>query len=466
MASCVQVGQQLGNYRLLRQLGKGGFAEVYLGEHQYLQRFVAVKVLLVSLAGDDKESDRFLKEAQTMASLKHPHIVSCLDFGIQQNIPYLVMDYAPGGTLRDWHPKGDQVPLSTVVSYVEQVADALQYAHQRGMGPAFAQEARMRIRLALGHKLNDHLYQDAAQMIAEQNMEGAQQLLQQLYAKDQYYGDPLDLGKKVKVRVPLTYQQEQAQREKEEARRDRQDEAEARQKAHPAFAEEAYGEQWGKLWLIWIVWFVFVSSVGATIGAVTQSWFWALIALLIAATGGWGLGYRRVLALLPLAVVFAVSLVLTLGLTLSLARLDYAHPYPSAYSTFDFHAGKNVIQYHYLFLRRQLNFGLIWWAVTSFVGVAITFFLKPPYSRRQKEESSYYVYLGGGRPLFFSLPRSEPAKSSYLPIANLVWITLGIAITGLVSWAWVAFIAGIAGDGFSIFDVGANTEYTPSRDDE
>jgi serine/threonine protein kinase len=100
MASRVRVGQQLGNYRLLRQLSAGGFAEVYLAEHLYFPRFAAVKVLLVSLTGNDKESDSFLKEAQTMASLKHPHIVNCLDFGIQQIIPFLVMDYTSGGTLR------------------------------------------------------------------------------------------------------------------------------------------------------------------------------------------------------------------------------------------------------------------------------------------------------------------------------------------------------------------------------
>jgi len=53
----VQAGQQLGNYRLLRRLGAGGFAEVYLGEHRYLQRQVAIKVPLVDLSGDDKESE-------------------------------------------------------------------------------------------------------------------------------------------------------------------------------------------------------------------------------------------------------------------------------------------------------------------------------------------------------------------------------------------------------------------------
>ncbi len=133
MVNRVQAGQQLGNYRLVRRLGAGGFAEVYLGEHRYLKRQVAIKVLLVELSGDDRESERFLSEAQTMAALKHPHIIGCLDFGIEHNVPYIVMDYAPGGTLRDLHPEGNLVPLDTVVASVEQVADALQYAHDQGV---------------------------------------------------------------------------------------------------------------------------------------------------------------------------------------------------------------------------------------------------------------------------------------------------------------------------------------------
>ena len=464
MVNRVQAGQQLGNYRLLQRLGEGGFAEVYLGEHRYLQRRVAIKVLLVALAGDDKESQRFRQEAQTMAALKHPHIIGCLDFGIEQNIPYIVMDYAPGGTLRDRHPEGEAIPLDTAVAYVGQVASALQYAHDQGvihldvkpenmlLGPngqvllsdfglarfthsvskrvtsligtisymapeyiqrrpqaasdqyslamvayewltgvrpfdgdderaiagqqlqmlppslratvpslpaavdevvlaalakkpeeryprvsefaealslasrpllrgegwvlvpvkldtlyteglkakgegrlelakqlleelqardpfyrpdvvgeqlqqidaalrpqllaqcraeaeaanragqwdqeidawnalleldpdrAEAQEARTRIRLAREHQKNDHLYQDAAHMVAENNRAGAQQLLQQLYAQDSYYGDPEGLARKVKnVRVRQTFQQEQAERKCEEARRDRQE---------------------------------------------------------------------------------------------------------------------------------------------------------------------------------------------------------------------------------------------------
>ena len=124
-----RLGQQLGNYRLIRLLGEGGFAEVYLGEHIYLKTQAAIKVLQMRLASEDREG--FLAEARTIAGLKHPHIIRVLDFGIEAGTPFLVMDYAPHGTLRKRHPKNAPLPLSTIVNYVQQVAPALQYAHER-----------------------------------------------------------------------------------------------------------------------------------------------------------------------------------------------------------------------------------------------------------------------------------------------------------------------------------------------
>jgi serine/threonine protein kinase len=123
-----RTGQQLGNYRLLRLLGKGGFAEVYLGEHIYLKTPAAIKLLQTKVANQE-DLDSFLKEAQTIARLVHPQIVRVLDFGIDSETPFLVMDYAPNGTLRQRHPRGTQLPLTTIVPYVKQVADALQHAH-------------------------------------------------------------------------------------------------------------------------------------------------------------------------------------------------------------------------------------------------------------------------------------------------------------------------------------------------
>lgn len=124
-------GQRLGHYRLIRLLGQGGFAEVYLAEHIHLQTQVAVKLLHTRLAQGDIEN--FRQEAQTIARLVHANIVRVLDFGVENNAPYLVMDFAPQGTLRNHHPKGTQVPLATVVSYVKQIAEALYYAHSHSL---------------------------------------------------------------------------------------------------------------------------------------------------------------------------------------------------------------------------------------------------------------------------------------------------------------------------------------------
>jgi len=123
-----RVGQQLGNYRLVRLLGRGGFAEVYLGEHLRLGTSAAVKILHTRLANKG-EVESFQKEAHTIASLEHPHIVRVFDFDVINGTPFLVMSYASGGTLRQRHPKGSILPLSTIISYVKQAAEALQYAH-------------------------------------------------------------------------------------------------------------------------------------------------------------------------------------------------------------------------------------------------------------------------------------------------------------------------------------------------
>lgn len=120
------IGQRLGNYQLTDLLGEGGFAQVYLGEHIYLGTQAAIKVLNAKMTDD---LDWFRTEARTIARLVHPNIVRVLEFGVEDDIPFLVQDYAPNGTLRQRHPKGTQLPLPTVVSYVKQVAEALQYAH-------------------------------------------------------------------------------------------------------------------------------------------------------------------------------------------------------------------------------------------------------------------------------------------------------------------------------------------------
>ncbi len=125
-------GQRLDKYQLIRLLGQGAFGQVYLGENVFRKMQVAVKVLQTQLTSEELHA--FLNEARIF-SLEHPNIVRVRDFGVERttSTPFIVMDYAPNGTLRQRHPRGTQLPLATVVSYVKQVAAALQYAHEENL---------------------------------------------------------------------------------------------------------------------------------------------------------------------------------------------------------------------------------------------------------------------------------------------------------------------------------------------
>lgn len=122
-------GKQLDNYSLQRLLGRGAFGEVYLAEHTHTHRVVAVKMLTTQLSGGVPPG--FLHEARTLFLLKHPHIVPLLDFGVENSIPFLVMEYAPNGTLRQQHQSGACLPLTRVNVYVQQIASAIHYAHEQ-----------------------------------------------------------------------------------------------------------------------------------------------------------------------------------------------------------------------------------------------------------------------------------------------------------------------------------------------
>jgi serine/threonine protein kinase len=122
-------GQRFGNYELLTLLGEGGFAQVYLGEQVFLKTRAAIKILHAQL--DDEKVEQFRLEASMIAGLDHPHIVRLLDYGVEKGTPYLIMAYASNGSLRQRHPAGMPVPLPIVIRYVQQIASALDYAHQQ-----------------------------------------------------------------------------------------------------------------------------------------------------------------------------------------------------------------------------------------------------------------------------------------------------------------------------------------------
>jgi serine/threonine protein kinase len=192
-----RVGQQLGNYRLIRLLGKGGFAEVYLGEHLYLKNRAALKVLRASLA--DEDAEQFLAEAQTLARLAHPNIVRVLDFAVEQGIPFLVMEYAPRGTIRQHHPRGSCLSLETATSYVKQVAAALQYAHNRNVIHRDIKPENMLLGPHQNVLLSDFglaLFSPSPELLSTQEMSGTLPYMapEQIRGKPRFASDQYSLG--------------------------------------------------------------------------------------------------------------------------------------------------------------------------------------------------------------------------------------------------------------------------------
>ncbi len=123
----------LGKYRLLEQLGKGGFSTVYRAENMSLGNEVAVKILDPALAQDDSFVRRFRREARRTALLDHPNIVRVLDLDQADGVFFIAMEYIPSKDLRDFLPSGELMPLEQAVSIVRQLGMALDYAHARSL---------------------------------------------------------------------------------------------------------------------------------------------------------------------------------------------------------------------------------------------------------------------------------------------------------------------------------------------
>ncbi len=124
-----RVGQQVGQYRLLQLLHKSSFTEVYLAEPVHFGRQVALKILNITLTAEESES--FRTEARAISWLSHPHIARLLDFGMEDSAPYLVMQYASGGTLRQRLPQYVALPPEAILPFIQQIASALQYAYDQ-----------------------------------------------------------------------------------------------------------------------------------------------------------------------------------------------------------------------------------------------------------------------------------------------------------------------------------------------
>ena len=126
------IGQTLGHYRILEKVGAGGMGVVYRARDEQLDREVAVKVLPSGTLSDDTARRHFRKEAMALARLNHPNIETVYEFGTQDGMDFLVMEYVPGKTLAE-RLTGGALPEKEVVALGIQIAAALEEAHERGI---------------------------------------------------------------------------------------------------------------------------------------------------------------------------------------------------------------------------------------------------------------------------------------------------------------------------------------------
>jgi tRNA A-37 threonylcarbamoyl transferase component Bud32 len=130
-------GRNLGKYRVLEPLGRGGMARVYRAYHPQLDRYVAIKVLRSDLVEEEEFLERFKREAQAVAALRHPNIVQVFDFDVQDETYYMVMELLQGDSLRtrlnECRAEGERMPLGEVTRILLDLLAGLDYAHSEQM---------------------------------------------------------------------------------------------------------------------------------------------------------------------------------------------------------------------------------------------------------------------------------------------------------------------------------------------
>ncbi len=137
MSTATGTRPTLGRYEVMRQLGKGAMGIVYLGQDPRINRTTAIKTFRFSDDFEPEEAEalkqKFFREAESAGTLSHPNIVTIYDAGDEQDLAYIAMEYLEGSDLEPYIKKENLLPMRKVIAYVADVADALGYAHEKGI---------------------------------------------------------------------------------------------------------------------------------------------------------------------------------------------------------------------------------------------------------------------------------------------------------------------------------------------
>src|SRR6266487_5824539 len=144
------VGKSLGQFSIVERIGSGGLTAVFKAYQPAIDRYVAIKVLPSSSTNDPMFSRRFAQETRLIAKLAHPNIVQIHDFGQQDDISYIAMEYVEGGALKQRIAK-KALPVPEAADFILQAAQGLSHAHRNGIIHRDVKPANMLLRK------NDHL---------------------------------------------------------------------------------------------------------------------------------------------------------------------------------------------------------------------------------------------------------------------------------------------------------------------
>src|SRR5690554_4730041 len=126
-------GERISNrYKIIREIGSGGMANVFLAEDLILERQVAVKLMAYNFHNDEASIRRFKREALSTTELTHPNIVNVVDVGEEKN-PYIVMEYVEGYDLKEYIKEHYPIPYKKTISIMSQILDAVEYAHKHNI---------------------------------------------------------------------------------------------------------------------------------------------------------------------------------------------------------------------------------------------------------------------------------------------------------------------------------------------